>query len=139
MDRVFTDTNILLDWLAKREPFFNAAEALFLKAEKSEITLLLSTMSYISTEYILRKHLGREKTRLALAAIRSISSVCPSGQEEIDLALISKFPDFEDAFQYYTALRNNASVIITRNPKDFTESRIPIMSAEAYVKLTSPC
>ncbi len=132
---VFADTNIILDWLGRREPYFQYAEALFLKAEQNEIELLISTMSYISTEYILRKQLGREKAKQALMGIRTISTVCTSSGKEIDLALVSDIRDFEDAFQYFTALNNSASVIITRNPKDFIDSDLPVMSAEAYVKL----
>ena len=133
---VFVDTNIILDWLGKREPFFKYAEELFLKAENKEIEVLISTMSYITTEYIIRKQLGKEKTRQALSGIRMISSVCSSGGKEIDLALVSDMKDFEDSFQYYTALNNSANIIITRNPKDFVDSKVPIMSAEEYIKLS---
>ena len=65
-----------------------------------------------------------------------ISSVCSSGGKEIDLALVSDMKDFEDSFQYYTALNNSANIIITRNPKDFVDSKVPIMSAEEYIKLS---
>ena len=44
--------------------------------------------------------------------------------------------DLEDSFQYHTALNNSANIIITRNPKDFVDSKVPIMSAEEYVKLS---
>ncbi|MFZ4476272.1 MAG: type II toxin-antitoxin system VapC family toxin [Saprospiraceae bacterium] len=135
-DTVFVDTNIILDWLGERAPFFKFAKALFLKAEKGEIEILISTMSYISAEYILRKQLGKEKTLQALNKIRSISTVCMSGGKEIDLALVSDMKDFEDSFQYYTALNNSARVIITRNLKDFVNVQIPIMSAEDYIKST---
>ncbi|MEZ4943331.1 MAG: PIN domain-containing protein [Saprospiraceae bacterium] len=117
--------------MGRREPYFRYAEALFLKAEQNEIELLISAMSYISTEYILRKQLAKQ----ALMGIRTISTVCTSSGKEIDLALVSDIRDFEDAFQYFTALNNSASVIITRNPKDFIDSDLPVMSAEAYVKL----
>lgn len=91
-------------------------------------------MSFISTEYILRKQLGKEKAKQVLAGIRTISEVCMSGEKEIDLSLVSSFKDFEDAFQYYNALNNSAKVIITRNPKNFKQSAIPVMSAEEYIK-----
>lgn len=97
-DAVFVDTNIILDWLGRREPFFKYAEALFLKAENKEIEILISTMSYISTEYILRKQLGKDRTMQALTGIRAISTVCNSGEREIDLALVSDTKDFEDSF-----------------------------------------
>lgn len=135
MEKVFVDTNIILDWLGNRVPFFIHAKKLFQKAENGELEILISTMSYISTEYILRKQIGKEKSRLALAGIRQISRVCSSGEQEIDLTLISSMRDFEDAFQYYSALNNDAEVIITRNPKDFSDSVLPVMSAEAYLKM----
>ena len=91
-------------------------------------------MSFISTEYILRKQIGMGKAKQALAAIRTISEVCTSGAKEIDLSLVSSIKDFEDAFQYYTAINNSANVIITRNPKDFKKSNIPVMSAEEYLR-----
>lgn len=134
MEKVFVDTNIILDWLGKREPFFKYAKELFLKGEKKEIEVLVSTISFINTQYILRKQIGKEKAKQTLAAMRTICTVCSSGEKEIDLALVSSFTDFEDAFQYYSALNNVAKVIITRNPKNFASSEIPIMSAEEYLK-----
>ncbi len=135
MEKIFVDTNIILDWLGRREPYFKYAKALFKKAEDGDIEVLISTMSYISTEYILRKQIGEEKAKQALAGIRTITSACNSGAKEIDLALISSMKDFEDAFQYYSAVNNEAKVIITRNPKDFSDSKLPVMSAEEYLKL----
>ena len=134
MERVFADTNIVLDWLGKREPFYGYARDLFLKAERKEITVLLSTMSFISVEYILRKEIGREKALKALAGIRSIAVVCDAGEREIDLALLSGLGDFEDAFQYFTAKNNGANVLVTRNVKDFKGADLPVMTAEAYLK-----
>ena len=133
-EKVFVDTNIILDWLGKREPYYESARELFLKSENKEIEILISTMSYISTEYILRKQIGKQNAKQALSGIRTITSVCTSGGKEIDLTLLSTIKDFEDAFQYYTALNNSAKVIITRNPKDFVNSVLPIMNAEEYLK-----
>ncbi len=134
MERVFLDTNIILDLLAQREPFFDAAQRLFRLGEEKKVLLLISTMSYITTEYILRKQMGKPEALKALEGLRKISQVGSSGEKEIDLSLVSSFKDFEDAFQYYTALKNEARVLVTRNFKDFAHSQIPVMSAESYVK-----
>ena len=135
MQKVFVDTNIILDWLGNRKPFHTAAKNLFLKGESKEVEILISTISYISTEYILRKQLGKEKTRLALSAIKDISTVCHSGEKVILMAIFSGFTDFEDAFQYYTALENGAEFIITRDPKGFSLSDIPAINAEEFLKI----
>lgn len=134
MDKVFVDTDTILDWLGQREPFFKYAKELFSKGEEKEIEILVSTISFMNTQYILRKQLGKDKAKQTLAAMRTICTVCFSGEKEIDLALVSSFSDFEDAFQYYCAKNSSANVIITRNPKDFMKSDIPIMSAEEYLK-----
>ena len=102
--------------------------------EAGKVELLVSTMSFISMEYILRKQIGKGNARLALAAMRTICTICASGEKEIDLSITHTGKDFEDGFQYYTAIHNGASVIITRNPKDFAKSILPIMSAETYLK-----
>jgi len=134
LEKVFVDTNIILDWLGEREPHFKWAKELFSKGEENEIEILVSAISFIYTQYILRKQIGKEKAKQTLAAMRTITTVCASSEKEIDLALVSSFSDFEDAFQYYSALNNSAKVIITRNPKDFKNSSIPIMNAEEYLK-----
>lgn len=82
MDIVFVDTNVILDWLSKREPFFIFSKQLFLKGENKEIKILVSTMSLISTEYILRKQIGKEKAKQALAAIRTITEVCTRARKK---------------------------------------------------------
>lgn len=129
------DTNIVLDWLGRRVPFYAYAKDLFKKAEKEELVVLLSTMSFITVEYILRKELGKEKTLKVLTGIRRITTVCSSGEKEIDLALLSDLKDFEDAFQYHTVKSNHADVLITRNVKDYKHAEIPVMTAEEYLKL----
>lgn len=133
-ERVYADTNILLDWLGKREPHYVYAEALFILAENKEIEVLVSTVSIVTTHYILQRSIGIELARQAIMGIRTICKVCSSGSKEIDLALLSEMKDFDDAFQYFNAVNNSAGVIITRNAKDFKGSQIPVMSAEAYVK-----
>ena len=37
--------------------------------------------------------------------------------------------------QYYTAIKVKADVIITRNGKDFRESKIPVMTATEYLAM----
>ena len=134
MDKILVDTNIILDWLGKREPHFSFAQAVFKQGEESNFEIFVSTMSFISTEYILRKHLGKDKAKQALSAMRTFCKVATSGSKEIDLSLASAFTDFEDAFQYYCALNNNCTTLLTRASKGFRLAKIAIMSAEEYIK-----
>jgi predicted nucleic acid-binding protein len=53
----------------------------------------------------------------------------------IDLALSSEFKDFEDAIQYFVARSNNVEILLTRNLKDYSEAKIPVMTAESFLTL----
>lgn len=89
----------------------------------------------ISHQFLLRKH-GPEGVRNLLSNLRQLVSVATSDEHIVDNAIVSQFKDFEDAMQYYTALHADAEVIITRNGKDFTASRIPVMNAAEYLSST---
>jgi predicted nucleic acid-binding protein len=51
----------------------------------------------------------------------------------LDKGLASKFSDFEDSLQYYSALKKDCNIIITRNVKDFRESDINVLTPDEYV------
>jgi predicted nucleic acid-binding protein len=60
--------------------------------------------------------------------------VVPVDDKVIELALNSDFKDFEDAVQYYCAIENGIKVLITRNLKDFKHAKIPVLTAEEFMK-----
>jgi hypothetical protein len=45
-----------------------------------------------------------------------------------------EFRDFEDAIQYFSAIENEIEIIITRNLNDYTKSKIPVMTAEQFLR-----
>ena len=132
-EKVFFDTNIVLDMLGKREPFFQSAEKVFKLGETGKMELQISSLTFINVQYILRKQIGKEPTKKVIRSLRLLCTICNTGEREIDLALLSEMEDFEDAVQYFTAINNNSKVIITRNGNDFRGSQIPIMTAEEYL------
>jgi hypothetical protein len=69
-----------------------------------------------------------------LRTFKVLVNVLPLDDKITDLALNSEFRDFEDAIQYYTAIENDQDIIITRNPQDFKESKIPVMTAGEFIK-----
>lgn len=126
MMKVFLDTNIVIDLLDKREPFYIDAVELFTLAYKKEITLFVSPMTYATASYLLRKH-GKEGMRKLLGNFRQLSQITTADEKVVDAALASSFEDYEDALQYYSALTRDVDVIVTRNKKDFTSANIPIL------------
>ena len=132
MTRLFLDTNIVVDLLEGREPFCYDAAQLFTMAHDKRVELLVSPMTFSTASFLLRKH-GSEGVRILLSNLRQLVSVTISDERTVDDSIASQFKDFEDAMQYYTALNAKAEIIITRNGKDFTASKLPVMTATEYI------
>lgn len=132
MTRLFLDTNIVVDLLEGREPFCYDAAQLFTMAHDKRVELLVSPMTFSTASFLLRKH-GSEGVRNLLSNLRQLVSVTISDERTVDDSIASQFKDFEDAMQYYTALNAKAEIIITRNGKDFTASKLPVMTATEYI------
>ena len=135
MDRILVDTNIIIDLLTKRQDFYIAASELFTLADKKEIKLAISSLTFANTFYMLSKELNDAKAKEILRKFKLLVQVLPMDDKIIDLSLNSEFRDFEDAIQYFTAIENNLEIIITRNLKDFKLAKIPVMTAENYLSL----
>lgn len=135
MKKLLIDTNIVIDLLAKREPHYAGSAALFSLADKKQIRLSVSSLTFANTNYILLKARSAKETKSILRKLRLIADVLPLDDKIIGLALNdSDFEDFEDGLQYFTAIENGQDCIITRNLKDYKKSRIPVMNAEQYLK-----
>ena len=133
MIRLFLDTNIVVDLLEAREPFCYDAAQLFTMAHDKKVRLLVSPMTFSTASFLLRKHGPGVGVRTLLSNLRQLVSVAISDEQTVDDSIASQFKDFEDAMQYYTALNAKAEIIITRNGKDFTASKLPVMNASEYL------
>ena len=134
MKSIFLDTNIVLDLLAHRMPFYTEAAKLFSLADKKKIVLSVSALCLADINYILSKQISEMEVRKILRKFKVLVTVLPLDDKIIDLALNSEFRDFEDAMQYFTAIENDQDLIITRNQPDFKESKIPVMTAGEFIK-----
>ncbi len=132
--RLFLDTNIMLDFLGERVPFYDPIAKIATLADKGQITLVVSALSYSTVSYFLSKYESKEIAKEKLRKFKIISEICDLSEQIIEKGLNSHFADFEDSLQYYSALSSDCSILITRNGKDFATSSIPIMTAEEYLK-----
>ena len=133
MSRVFLDTNVILDLLAKRDPFYDSIAKLATLADQKKLILLASPLSFTTVFYVLNKFENSESVLSKLRKFKIICEVCEINEETIEKGLNSNFKDFEDSLQYYSAVQSNCSVIITRNGKDFKNSSLPVMTAEEFL------
>lgn len=132
--RLFLDTNIMLDFLGERYPFYDSIAKIATLADKGQITIIVSALSYSTVSYFLTKHENKEIAKEKLRKFKIISEICDLNEQIIEKGLNSNFADFEDSLQYYSALSSDTNILITRNGKDFKGSSIPVMTAEEYLK-----
>ena len=136
MKKLLIDSNIAIDLLAQRDPFYDEASVLFSLADKSNLELYFSSLSFANTNYILAKASSALLAREILKNFKLIVSILDLNEKLITLALNNKnFPDFEDGLQYHTALENDLDIIITRDKKDFKNAEIPEMTAKEFLNI----
>lgn len=134
IDRLFLDTNVVLDLLGEREPFYNSAAKIATLADKGKVHLIVSALSYTTIFYLLSRFEDNEAVKEKLRKFKVISETSDLSNRIIDKGLSSKFSDFEDALQYHCAIKLNCNILITRNEKDFKGSDIPVMTPDEYLK-----
>jgi predicted nucleic acid-binding protein len=136
MRKILLDTNIIIDLLAKREPFYQEAAKLFSLADKEKVSLYTSALSIANVNYVLLKQRKPEETKQILRKLKLLVGIISLDEKTISLALNdNEFNDFEDALQYYSAVENNIEIIISRNLKDFENARLPVMTAGQFIEI----
>ena len=134
MSRLLIDTNIVIDLLSKRDKFYDEAADLFSRADKKELQLTISSLTFANTNYILSKLRSAKEAREILRKFKVLVELLSLDDKITELALSDdNFPDFEDGLQYYSAIENQIDVIITRNKKDFKNSKIPVLTAKEFL------
>ena len=134
MKHVLVDTNIVLDLLKRREQFYQDAQELFTLADLNLVKLYVSSLTIANTHYLLSREYDSQTARKIIIRFKILVTVLPIDDKILELALISDFKDFEDAIQYYSATLNNLESIITRNKKDFKNSKLPIFTAFEFLR-----
>ena len=137
MKHFFVDTNVLLDFLAQREPFTAVAEQLFEAAVQARVTLHVSSLSFSHIDYTLRKVLPATERLFKMTQLSGLVEIIPIGRSVIEAALALGFADFEDGLQYCAARTVPAiEALVTRDPKGFAAGTLPVLTPpEALVRL----
>ena len=137
MKKVFLDTNIVIDFLARRGQFFEPAAQIVQLGQQHEFCLLVSAMSFATASFILEAHhkLSHETIVHKFAKFVTMCNVTPVDSLTVDEAIASRFSDFEDAMQFYSALREGADAIITRNSGDFAAAQIEVYEPQQFLNM----
>jgi len=132
----YFDTNVVVDILLKREPFFkDSFSALSAVANKS-VDGIIGTSAITDIYYIVNKDMkNKEKSLNSIFNILKILLLVETIPQDIFSAKTLSVADFEDSVISAVATRNNADYIITRNVNDFAKSLVPAISPYDLLKV----
>lgn len=136
--RVLIDTNVILDVLCARETFLEASSKVWKYCEINKMEGYISALSIPNIVYILRKELTPEKIQQIIDSLFLIFHVSDLKAEDLKKAAYMKTSDYEDALQMTCASRIKADFIITRNIRDFIDSKIPAITPLELLEQFSP-
>jgi len=130
---VFIDTNVLIDVLAKRDPFYGSSAQVWSLSENGSIHGLISVISFNNIYYVVRKLRNRKTAERMMVFMRDAFDMIALDKQILGQAIDAGFKDFEDAIQYMSALRAGVDCLVSRNPKDFPRKDLPVISPEEFI------
>ena len=133
---ILIDTNVLLDVIARREPYVIFSEKIIDLCRQEIINGAIAGHSVLNAMYVLRKNftlMERKEIFLSLCEFLYVESV--DFGKIIQALKDDNFSDFEDCLQMQCALSLHADYIVTRNVKDFVASEILTVTPEDFFKI----
>ncbi len=133
--KAMIDTNIIIDVLTEREPFFAYSKRVLELCESKVINGFVTASAVTDIFYIVRRH--THDTELAykcLGYLLDIVKVLPVTNENIISAFIAKAKDFEDRLLAECSVSNGCDCIITRNTADFSGFGVKLHTPQEIVE-----
>lgn len=135
--KVLIDTNIIMDVLADREGFAEPASQLFKLCEVGKVQGIVYALSIANIAYIMRKELDRSQLEEVISKLGSIFTLADMKADDLKKAAALPLDDFEDALQSVCASRMKADFIVTRNLKDFKNSKVMAIKPSELIERIS--
>ena len=137
---VLIDTNVSLDVLLKREPFFEYSQLVLLAAEQKYINGFISASSITDIYYLVNKlYKDRAAVRKLLSEhLMRVVDIAAVDSNVIINALDAEWDDFEDCVQYIVGESIGADYIVTRNVKDFENMGIRTVTPNELLDIIAP-
>jgi hypothetical protein len=134
MSNLQFDFDIILDVLAKREPFFGSSSRVWSKVERGEIQGYIASHSVTALFYLIAKaSRNKDFARECVSDLLSVFKIATVSEATLRLALNTTIPDFEDAVQFAAAKEVKAEFIVTRNTGDYKGLKIPALTPDLFL------
>jgi len=133
--KVLFDTNVILDVMLLREPFLKSSALLLAEVERKNIEGFVCSTTVTTIHYLVEKTKNRKVALSQIDSLLKIFQVTQVDKSCLESALKSKITDFEDAVLNESAYRERVDGIVTRNEKDFKQSKLTIYNPEELLKI----
>jgi predicted nucleic acid-binding protein len=132
--KVLIDTNVIIDILDHREPFFEDSYRVIQLGLQEKIETFMSAGSVTDVYYVISRSIrDANKVKEKIIALTALVGICDTTAHDINNSLSMNISDFEDAVIASIAKREKADYIITRNEDDFINSPIPAISPSLFL------
>ncbi|GHT40231.1 DNA-binding protein [Bacteroidia bacterium] len=135
--KVLIDTNVVIDWLSKRQPFVSVARRIVDLVESGRIDGYVTASSVTDIFYLSKKSHSYDEAIEGVRKVLTVFEIADTTKSILLSAILSSTHDFEDAVQTETARKISAEYIITRNTQDFLLSPIPVLSPDDFWEVLS--
>ena len=132
--KIFLDTNILLDILCKREPFYINGAKIWTLIKEGAIKGFISAISINNLYYIVKKIKYQKIAKNFIEELLNDFEIVPLTKDLLSQAITINKKDYEDSIQYFSAINTGCKILITRNKKDFHSTGIRILSSTEFIK-----
>lgn len=132
--KIYFDTNIIIDVLKRREPFYENSNMIFMLAVDGKIDGIVCTSAIADIYYLSRKPYDDTRTTINIIFdILEIIKPVDTLVNDIFSAAELDFQEFEDAVIASIAQREKADYIITRNTKGFSNSPVQAITPDKFL------
>ena len=126
--RVMFDTNILLDVFQDRQPHYAGSADCVNRVLHGEMEGCIPAHVLTTFYYVLKKYRDARVARDAVTWLLKGFRAASCDQVVLEEACRCAMPDFEDAVVALSAQHAGCTHILTRNPRDFAKSPVPVLS-----------
>jgi len=134
--KVLIDTNVIIDILEKREPFFTDSYTIIQLGLQGKLETIMSAGAVTDVYYIISRSINdANKAREKIVTLAALINICNTTSDDINAALTLNITDFEDAVVAAIAKREKAEYIVTRNEADFIHSPVPAINPAQFLRL----
>jgi predicted nucleic acid-binding protein len=137
--KVLLDTNVLLDLLLNRAPWAADVATIWTAHRQGRVDALLAAFTLPTIFYFVRRQTNEATAQTAVRRCLTTLGVVPVDHSTLSSALGMAGPDFEDNLQIACALQAGADAIVSRDPRGFAHSPLPILTpADLVARLPAP-